>query len=140
MCRKILYSGLLVLFLISLPTNVIPGEKAVHSLLGKPVTALTGSLLRYDIEMIDPKNRGISPDDARHALKNSQLLDPTLPEVRFHEFPHVATIKLISKMNPERSFTVDFSGLGILHRGKITYVFRYSLPETKKSKITDRKM
>ena len=98
------------------------------SLLGKPVTALIGPLDLYDIAVSQHKDGKITVAEARQALEQSELIDPTLPIVRLNAFPEQATITLTRKDNPKHKIWIQLAGLG-LYQDILTYVFEYELPE-----------
>lgn len=111
---------------LALPVGVFAEDSG--SLLGKPVTALIGSLDKYDLSVSQPKDGKITAADARQALEQSELIDPTLPIVRHNAFPHQATVTLTRKDNPEHQIQISLDGLGLYH-DVVTYVFRYKLPD-----------
>lgn len=123
---------LLILVLACLATN---GGEDTGSLLGKPLSALIGSLDSYIIEALPGGKDGpmLKDSDARYALENSELIDPTLPIVRYTAFPHFATVRLTKKENPVTTFTVRLSSVGLYDRGPVTYVFKYQLPKDSKN-------
>ncbi len=110
------------LFCASMLLVVSHGAEETGSLLGKPVTSLTGSLDRYTM-----RAPAMTAETARYALEHSTLLDPTLPEVRNNAFPLIGRIDLLSGSNVVMRIELC-GGLGILHQGAFTYVFRYQLP------------
>jgi hypothetical protein len=101
------------------------------SSLGKPVTVFLHALDEYTIHVSQAKGSPvISTTDARYALEHSELLDPTLPEVRHNDFPLIAEVKLVHKIRTNEVIRIDLcGGLGLLHDVPTSYVFRYRLPE-----------
>jgi len=114
---------LLILQLACLATN---GGEDTGSLLGRPLSALIGSLDGYIIEALPGP---LTDSDARYALEHSELIDPTLPIVRCQAFPHIADVRLTKKENPTSTFTVRLSVLGLYKETPVTYVFKYQLPK-----------
>ncbi len=114
--------------LLTLSVNAF-GEDP-ESLLGKPVTALIGSLDKFDITVSQPKDGKITVADVRRALDESELIDPTLPIVRHNAFPCQATVTLTQKANPEHKIVIQLSGLG-LYQNVVTYVFKYQIQDGK---------
>ena len=105
------------------------------SLLGKPVSALVGSLDRYTIDVAQAKGAPvITSAAAKVALEHSELLDPTLPEVRNNAFPLIAEVSLKHRDRTNEVVRIDLcGGLGVLHGvGPVPYVFRYRVPESSK--------
>lgn len=108
------------------------GAEQTGSLLGKPLSALIGSLDQYAIEVSQAKGAPtISPAAAKCALEHSELIDPTLPEVRRNDFPLIATLRLTHRDRPAEVRVVELCSLGFYRERPITYVFRYQLPKEK---------
>ncbi len=97
------------------------------SLLGKPLSALIGPLDSYKIEALPGPKGGVvvTDSDARYALEHSELIDPTLPVVRFNAFPTVAEVRLTKKDNPSSTSIVHLYSVGLYDYGPVTYVFNY---------------
>jgi hypothetical protein len=120
-----------ILAILGLACFTTDGGEDSGSLLGKPLSALIGSLDSYKIEALPgPKGGPVLTDsDARYALEHSELIDPTLPVVRFNAFPYIANVRLTKKDNPSTTFTIRLRSLGLYEHGPVTYVFKYQLPK-----------
>jgi len=109
------------------------GGGAKRFVAGRPVSALVGSLDRYAIEVGQAKGPSvITSAAAKYALEHSELLDPTLPEVRNNAFPLIAEVRLRNRDKTNEVVRIDMcGGLGLLHGGgPVPYVFRYRLPQS----------
>jgi hypothetical protein len=122
------------ILLLFVCASVATGRAGVQSgsLLGMPVTAIVGSLDQFAIRVGRPAATGtLSPEAVRFALEHSELIDPTLPEVRANDFPLVATVLLANRGTTNEIYRIDLcGGLGLLHGGgPVPYVFRYRLAD-----------
>ena len=121
----------LTLILLTLLTfSFVYAADKSESLLGKPISTLIGSIDKYKIEVRQTKGVTIITEaDARYALEHSELVDPTLPEVRNNDFPLIAALRLTKRDAPTETIKLELCSLGIYTEGRITYVFRYKMPE-----------
>lgn len=119
----------LFLLLSLLPLASLAAEQS-GSLLGKPVNSLVGSLDQYSIEPAQSKAAPVFTfDQVRYVIEHSQLIDPTLPEVRENP-PLIAVVRLRHRERTNEVVRIDLcAGLGLLHgTGPVTYAFRYRFP------------
>jgi hypothetical protein len=129
------------MLLLFVCASVATSRAAVQSgsLLGMPVTAIVGSLDQFAIRVGRPTATGtLSLEAVRFALEHSELVDPTLPEIRANDFPLVATVQLANRGATNEVYRIDLcGGLGLLHGGgPVAYVFRYRLAEESDAKGT----
>ena len=116
--------------IVLLTLSLAYADEKSESLLGKPVSALIGSIDKYKIEVQQAKGIPVVTEaDARYALEHSELVDPTLPEVRNNDFPDIAELYLTKRDTPNEHVRLKLCSLGLYTEVRITYVFRYKMPE-----------
>ncbi len=99
------------------------------SLFGKPLVGTwSRSLDRFTIDIVQPKGAPmISGAMARYALEHSELIDPSLPEVRHNTLPLFATIRFLygDKQVEKRRYEIYSLGsaaLGFYYEGTHTSI------------------
>jgi hypothetical protein len=116
------------------------------SLFGKPLTEFwMRSLDKIPMDIVQPPDAPvISLAVAKYAMEHSELIDPSLPEVRHNALPLVATVRFLygEKRIEKRRFEIYSNGstaLGFYSEGSYTSVpavFRCRLAETSSGSAT----